>query len=306
MRSFLSIRDLTQEELKGLIERTLEFKSGRSERLLEGRTVALIFQKPSTRTRVSFEVAITQLGGHPTYLGWNDLQLGRGETIADTARVLSRYVDAVVMRLFKHADLLEFSRYSQVPVINALTDLEHPCQVVADLVTLREHFGRLEGLKVAWVGDGNNVCNSLALACALLGMDFSLAVPEGFEPKLLPQALELAKNSGSKLELLRDPSKAVKGADAIYTDVFVSMGQEAEAERRRTIFYPRYQVNEELLSQSKPETVVMHCQPWRIGEEISEGVAYSERCLAFQQAENRLHSSKAILEFCFSPAYRAF
>jgi ornithine carbamoyltransferase len=306
MRSFLSIRDLTQEELKGLIERTLEFKSGRSERLLEGRTVALIFQKPSTRTRVSFEVAITQLGGHPTYLGWNDLQLGRGETIADTARVLSRYVDAVVMRLFKHADLLEFSRYSQVPVINALTDLEHPCQVVADLVTLREHFGRLEGLKVAWVGDGNNVCNSLALACALLGMDFSLAVPEGFEPKLLPQALELAKNSGSKLELLRDPSKAVKGADAIYTDVFVSMGQEAEAERRRTIFYPRYQVNEELLSQSKPEAVVMHCQPWRIGEEISEGVAYSERCLAFQQAENRLHSSKAILEFCFSPAYRAF
>jgi ornithine carbamoyltransferase len=298
MRHFLSIRGLSPEELRGLVERTLDFKAGRGARLLEGRSVALIFQKPSTRTRVSFEVAVTQLGGHPTYLGWGDLQLGRGETIADTARVLSRYVDAVVMRLFRHSDLLEFAEHSGVPVINALTDLEHPCQIVADLATLREHFGRLEGLKVAWVGDGNNVCNSLALACPLLGINLSLAVPEGFEPKLLQEALEMARKRGSRVELLRDPEEAVKGADAVYTDVFVSMGQEAEAERRRKVFYPRYQVNERLLSRSKPEAVVMHCQPWKLGEEISEGVAYSERCVAFKQAENRLHSSKAILEFC--------
>jgi len=305
MKNFLSIRDLTPAELRRLIERTLDFKTGKGERLLEGKTVALIFQKPSTRTRVSFEVAITQLGGHPTYLGWNDLQLGRGETIADTARVLSKYVDAVVMRLFRHADLLEFAKHSSVPVINALTDLEHPCQTVADLATLREHFGRLEGLKVSWVGDGNNVCNSLILACALLGIDVSLAIPEGFEPKLLSDALELAKASGSKIELLREPSDAVRGADAVYTDVFVSMGQEAEMERRRKIFYPRYQVNEELLSKCRPETIVMHCQPWKVGEEISEGVAYSNRCVAFQQAENRLHSSKAVFEFCFSPVSQA-
>jgi ornithine carbamoyltransferase len=306
MRNFLSIQDLTPTELKGLVERTLDFKAGKGRPLLQGKTVALVFQKPSTRTRVSFEVAVTQLGGHPTYLGWNDLQLGRGETIADTARVLSKYVDAVVMRLFRHTDLLEFARHSNVPVINALTDLEHPCQILADLVTLREHFGRLKGLKVAWVGDGNNVCNSLILACALLGMEVSLAIPEGFEPKLLPKAQELARERGSKVQLLRDPTEAVKEADAIYTDVFVSMGQEAEAERRKKIFYPRYQVNEELLSRCKPETVVMHCQPWRIGEEISEGVAYSERCLAFKQAENRLHSSKAVFEFCFSPVSQAF
>ncbi len=300
MRHFLSIRGLSSEELRGLVERTLDFKAGKGARVLEGRNVALVFQKPSTRTRVSFEVAVTQLGGHPTYLGWGDLQLGRGETIADTARVLSRYVDAVVMRLFRHSDLLEFAEHSGVPVINALTDLEHPCQIVADLATLREHFGTLEGLKVAWVGDGNNVCNSLMLACSLLGIDLSLAIPEGFEPKLLQDALEMARGKGSRVGLLRDPEEAVKGADAIYTDVFVSMGQEAEAERRREIFYPRYQVNERLLSHSKPEAVVMHCQPWKLGEEISEGVAYSERCVAFQQAENRLHSSKAILEFCLS------
>ncbi|MEM2282750.1 MAG: ornithine carbamoyltransferase [Candidatus Hadarchaeales archaeon] len=302
MRNLLSILDLSREELLGLIDRTIEFKAGRSVRPLEGKSVALVFQKPSTRTRVSFEVAVTQLGGHPIYLGWGDLQLGRGETIADTARVLSRYVDVVVMRLFKHADLLEFSRHSTVPVINALTDVEHPCQIIADLVTLKERFGRLEGLKISWVGDGNNVCNSLALACSLLGLHLTLAIPEGFEPNLLGRALEVAKRSGSKVELLHEPEKAVRGADAIYTDVFVSMGQEAEAERRRAIFYPKYQVNRALLSLAKPEAVVMHCQPWRIGEEISEEVAYSERCVAFQQAENRLHSSKSILEFCLTPS----
>ncbi len=295
MRHLLSIADLSPQELSQLVDRTIDFKEGKvGEKALREKCIALIFQKPSTRTRVSFEVAINELGGHPISLGWSELQLGRGETIADTARVLSKYVHAVIMRLYKHTELLEFAKHSSVPVINALTDLEHPCQVIADLATLKQHFGKLEGLRLTWVGDGNNVCNSLCLACALLGLELVLSIPEGYDPPLLDKAREM----GGKVEVRREPSEAVLDCDVIYTDVFVSMGQETQAEQRMRVFYPKYQVNRQLLEKTKTNSVVLHCQPWRIGQEITADVAYSERCLAFQQAENRLHSAKSVLEFC--------
>ncbi|MDI6819639.1 MAG: ornithine carbamoyltransferase [Candidatus Hodarchaeaceae archaeon] len=299
-RHLLSPQDLSPEEIIALLDKADELKQklrrGEPHEVLHGKTLGMIFAKPSTRTRVSFEAAMTQLGGHAIYLGTGDLQLGRGETIADTARTLSRYVDAVMARLFKHEDVVELARNSSVPVINGLTELLHPCQTLADLQTIREKKGGLEGLKLAWVGDGNNVCNSLLLACTLVGMNISVACPKGYEPnaEIVEQAQKNAKRSGVKLEILNDPKKAVKGADVIYTDVFVSMGHEAERERRMKDF-KGYQVNAGLLKHAKEDVIFMHCLPAHRGEEVTAEVIDGPHSVVFDQAENRLHSQKAIL-----------
>lgn len=299
-RHLLSPQDLSPSELEALLDKAAELKQklkrGEPHEYLRGKTLGMIFAKPSTRTRVSFETAMTQLGGHAIYLGWNELQLGRGETVADTARTLSRYVDAVVARLFEHEQLLELASNSAVPVINGLTDLLHPCQTLADLLTIREHRGKLRGIKLAWVGDGNNVCNSLLLGCTLVGMDISAACPRGYEPnaKIIEQARRNAVLSGSELELTRDPRKAVSGADVVYTDVWVSMGQERERKRRLRAF-KRYQVNERLMKLAKGDAIFMHCLPAHRGEEVTDEVIDGPRSVVFDQAENRLHTEKAVL-----------
>jgi len=299
-RHLLSPQDLSPEEIIAVLDKADELKRklrrGEPHELLKGKTLGMIFAKPSTRTRVSFETAMTQLGGHAIYMGMGDLQLGRGETIADTARTLSRYVDAVMARLFKHEDIVELARNSSVPVVNGLTDLLHPCQTLADLQTIREKKGRLKGLKLAWVGDGNNVCNSLLLGCTLVGMNISAACPKGYEPsaEIVEQARKNAKRSGTKLEIINDPKKAVKGADVVYTDVFVSMGQEAERERRMRDF-KGYQVNGELLKRAKKDVTFMHCLPAHRGEEVTAEVIDGPHSVVFDQAENRLHAQKAVL-----------
>jgi len=299
-RHLLSPQDLSPEEIIAVLDKADELKRklrrDEPHELLKGKTLGMIFAKPSTRTRVSFETAMTQLGGHAIYMGMGDLQLGRGETIADTARTLSRYVDAVMARLFKHEDIVELARNSSVPVVNGLTDLLHPCQTLADLQTIREKKGRLKGLKLAWVGDGNNVCNSLLLGCTLVGMNISAACPKGYEPsaEIVEQARKNAKRSGTKLEIINDPKKAVKGADVVYTDVFVSMGQEAERERRMRDF-KGYQVNGELLKRAKKDVTFMHCLPAHRGEEVAAEVIDGPHSVVFDQAENRLHAQKAVL-----------
>lgn len=299
-RHLLSPQDLSLGELEALLDKAAEVKQklkrGEPHDYLRGKTLGMIFAKPSTRTRVSFEAAMTQLGGHAIYLGWDELQLGRGETVADTARTLSRYVDAVVARLFEHEQLLELASNSAVPVINGLTDLLHPCQTLADLLTIREHKGKLRGLKLAWAGDGNNVCNSLLLGCTLVGVDISVACPRGYEPdaKILEQARRNAVLSGSKLELIRDPREAVSGADVVYTDVWVSMGQERERKRRLRAF-KRYRVNGGLMKLAKGDAIFMHCLPAHRGEEVTDEVIDGPRSVVFDQAENRLHTEKAVL-----------
>jgi ornithine carbamoyltransferase len=263
---------------------------------LKSRTLAMIFEKPSTRTRISFEVGMHQLGGSAIYLNPQDLQLGRGETLEDTARVLSRYVNAILYRAFRHEDVTRLAAASEVPVINGLDDLEHPCQIVADLFTIREAKGRLQGLKLAYVGDGNNVCNSLLLGCSLTGMHMTAGCPEGYEPDpgILRRAKEVAAESGSMIEIVRDPREAVRGADIVYTDVWVSMGMEEEKEERERVFAP-YQVNQELLKAAGKEALVMHCLPAHRGHEITDDVIDGDRSIVWEQAENRLHVQKAIL-----------
>lgn len=288
------------EEINALIRRARslkrELKAGRTRNDLKGRTLAMIFSKPSTRTRVSFEVAMTQLGGHAIYLGWNDLQLGRGETIADTARTLSRYVDCVAARLFKHREIEELAEHSTVPVINALTDLHHPCQTLADLMTIEEHKGKLKDVKVAWVGDGNNVCNSILLGCTLVGSDISVACPKGYEPPshIVSTAMDNSKRSGSSVKITNEPLVAVRDADVVYTDVFVSMGMEAERERRMQDFRG-FQVTPELMNAAEEDAIFMHCLPARRGEEVSAEVIDGRWSVVWDQAENRLHAQKALL-----------
>ncbi|MEM2878029.1 MAG: ornithine carbamoyltransferase [Candidatus Hadarchaeales archaeon] len=300
MRHLLSIQDLKKREILEILKKAValkrELRAGKMRKDLMGKTVGMIFSKPSTRTRVSFEVATTQLGGHAIYMGWNDLQLGRGETIADTARTLSRYVDVIVARLFKHQDIEELARFSSVPVINALTDLHHPCQTLADLMTMQEHKGRLKGLKVAWVGDGNNVCNSLLLGCTAVGADFALACPKGYEPPsdVLSLAEKNVRESGSRVELLNVPVEAVTGADVVYTDVFVSMGMEAEKEKRMRDF-KGFQVTSELMKAAKGDAIFMHCLPAKRGEEVSADVIDGRWSVVWDQAENRMHAQKALL-----------
>jgi ornithine carbamoyltransferase len=257
----------------------------------------MIFQKASTRTRVSFEVGMFQLGGTALYLGANDIQLHRGETVADTARVLSRYVDAIMARVFAHQDILDLARHATVPVINGLSDLLHPCQVLADYYTLRERRGKLDGLKVAWVGDGNNVCHELVLGAVNLGMSIEVATPAGYEPNqlILKSAIRDAQRARSPVPVVTtDPMAAVAGADVIYTDVWASMGQEAESERRAQAF-ARFMVTPEMMAAAGPECVFMHCLPAHRGEEVAAEVIDGPQSVVFDEAENRLHVQKAVL-----------
>ncbi len=302
-RDFLTLQEFSREEVWKILKtaRRLKGSSKGVGKPLAGKNFAMIFQKPSTRTRVSFEVAVQQLGGHAIYLDWSQLQLGRGETVADTARVLDRYVNGIVARVFAQRDLVELAQYAKVPVINALSDLYHPCQAVCDLYTVWERKDSLEGLKLAYVGDGNNVCNSLLIGCSKMGMDISVACPEKYKPYggAVKWALENAKESGSKMEVTEDPCKAVKGAHIVYTDVFVSMGAEAERQKRLKTFLPKYQVNSELFKYAAEEALFMHCLPAHRGEEVTAEVMDGPRSIVWDQAENRLHTAKALLSLIF-------
>lgn len=292
-KDFLSLFDLSPDELEELFKLTDVLKTDPSRRPMAGKTAALIFQKPSLRTRVSFEVGIYQLGGYPVFLSNESIGIGQREPAADIARLLSRYNDLIVARLFEHSLLLELARYSTIPVINALTDLSHPCQVLADLYTIRQRGMLKKGIKIAFIGDGNNVVNSWLEASSLVPMHFILAAPNGYEPSR--EILEQARKSGvSEIDIVSDPSAAAKNADVLYTDVWTSMGQEAESERRRKDF-AGYQVNERLLALAKPDCVVMHCLPAHRGEEVSIGILDGRHSIIFEQAENRLHVQKAII-----------
>ena len=295
-RDFLTVTDLTVAELRSLLRQAMAFKRQRHSgpRPLVNRTLALVFQKPSMRTRVAFEVAVLQLGGSVIYLGQEDIQLGRREPVKDVARVLSRYVDGIVIRTFAHHHAEEFARYSRVPVINGLSDLVHPCQALADVLTIQEHFGRLQGMTVAYVGDGNNVLHSLVQGLSPLGANLRVATPRRYPPNGSLWG-EAVRNGAGDVEIFfDDPPSAVKGADVIYTDVWTSMGREREQGIRRKAFR-QFQVNEKLLALAKPNCVVMHCLPAHRGEEITEEVLEGARSLVLQQAENRLYAHKALL-----------
>lgn len=299
-RDFIELTDYTTEEIHYLIDLAIELKrkqkNGEEYQPLKGKTVGLIFEKSSTRTRVSFEVGTYQLGGHALFLSKNDIQLGRGETIADTAGVMSRYLDGIMIRTFGHDKVVDLARYATVPVINGLSDLAHPCQVLADYQTLYEYKGRLQGLKLAYIGDGNNMAHSLMIGGAKLGVHVSVASPEGYEPdpQIVADAQEIAKATGAVIEVVRDPKAAVQDADAIYTDVWASMGFEDEQKAREAAFRD-YQVDEPLARHAKPDYVFMHCLPAHRGEEVSEGVIDGEHSIIFDQAENRLHAQKALM-----------
>jgi ornithine carbamoyltransferase len=294
-RHFLTGDELTSAELTSLLDRAIELKRDRlASHALDGRSVALIFDKPSTRTRISFEVGVSELGGHPVVLREGEMQMSRGESIRDTALVLSRYVHAIAVRTGPHETVEALAEYSGVPVINMLTSEHHPCQALADLMTLRERFGDLTGLRLAYVGDGNNVAHSLMVLGAKAGMEVVVATPA----ELAPSDAVLRSVDGA-VSLTDDPAAASDGADAIYTDVWVSMGDEAEASRRRELLAP-YRLDERLLEHASERAVALHCLPAHPGEEISEGVLYGERSAIWDQAENRLHAQKALLEFLVS------
>jgi ornithine carbamoyltransferase len=300
-RDFLKLTDLTRDEIIGLLRRAIDLKTGKDASLspLIGKNIGLFFEKPSTRTRVSFEAGIYQLGGNSICMTPAELQLGRGETIADTAKTLSRYLHAIMMRTFSHETLEAFALNSSIPVINGLSDLRHPCQALADVMTLLEKKGTVEGLKVAYVGDGNNVCNSLIEAAAVLGFNLAVACPEGFEPhtEILEKSRAAAR---SEIVILRDPREAAGMADAVYTDVWVSMGQEREADEKKRRF-SEYQINSRLLSCARRDVIVLHCLPAHRGEEITDEVMDGPHSVVFDQAENRLHTQKALLELLLSP-----
>ena len=299
-KSLISINDLSHEEIWQIFELSGSLKqkqlTGEPHKLLEGKTLGMIFSKPSTRTRVSFEVGIYQLGGIGMYFGPNDLQLKRSESIEDTARVLSRYLNGIMIRTFNHDDVVALARYGSIPVINGLTDLLHPCQVLTDLFTVLEKKKTLRGLKLAFVGDGNNMAHSLLNGCSKVGMDISIASPSGYKPRkeIVDGALRNANYMGSKIEILEDPLQAVKDADVIYTDVWASMGQEAEADKRKKIFH-KFQVNTELIKNAKDDYLFMHCLPAHRGDEVVDEVADSVNSVIFDEAENRLHVQKAIM-----------
>ncbi|MGA8302434.1 MAG: ornithine carbamoyltransferase [Thermoplasmata archaeon] len=301
-KDLLSILDIA-DDLGPVLARAARWKEerrrGTLRPLLRGKNLGLIFEKPSTRTRTSFEVAINDLGGHAIYLSSKDLQLGRGETIADTARVLSRYCDAIAFRAFRHADVTELARWASIPVINALDDLEHPCQILADLLTMRERWnGRFVGHRLAWVGDGNNVLHSLLLGAAAVGLDLASATPENYRPDeaIVRSARVLARRSGANLSFTTDPREAARGADALYTDVWVSMGDESEQAAREQAFQG-FQVNTKLVSLAKRDAFVLHDLPAHRGQEITDEVMDGPRSAVWDQAENRLHAQKAILEY---------
>jgi ornithine carbamoyltransferase len=299
-RDFLRVNDWAADELVSVLDLADRLKARQRERVehrhLEGRTLGMIFQKPSTRTRVSFEVGMAQLGGTALYLAAGDLQLGRGETIKDTARVLSRYLDAIMIRTFAQADVDELAEHSDVPVINGLTDEFHPCQALADVLTIRERFAELGGVRVVYLGDGNNVCHSLMVASAKLGMDFVAATPAGYEPsgEVVGWARAAAEGSGGSVALVHDPQAAADGADVLYTDVWTSMGQDAEREQRVRDL-AAYRIDEALVARASGRAIVLHCLPAHYGEEITEDVLYGPRSAVWEQAENRLHAQKALM-----------
>ena len=300
MKHLITLNDVTPEEIEQLFtlaaKLKADLKNGIEHPLLKGKTLGMIFSKSSTRTRVSFEVGMYQLGGFPIFLSSGDIQLGRGETIRDTAQVLSRYIDGIMIRTFKHSDVEGLAEYGTIPVINGLTDLMHPCQILADLFTVYERKGKLQGLKLAYVGDGNNVANSLLHGCAKTGMDIAVATPEGYgcDKNIIEEAKAAAAKSGSRIVLTEDPEEAVKDADAVYTDTWVSMGQEAEKQARIKIFTP-YQVNDRLFSMAREDAVFLHCLPAYRGLEVDGSVIDGPNSIVFEEAENRLHMQKAIM-----------
>ena len=296
-KDLLKLMDLTKADIVKILDTADQMKynqkHGLTHHYLEGKTLAMIFEKNSTRTRVSFETGMFQLGGHALFLSGKESQIGRGEPIEDTARVLSRYCDGIMIRTFGQAEVETLAKYSSIPVINGLTDFAHPCQVLADLMTIREHKSRLEGLKLCYIGDGNNMANSLIVGGLKVGMEVSVACPEGYDPD--PQVLEFAKNCGGKFTLCRDPKEAAAGADALFTDVWASMGQEGEAQKRRAVFEGIYQINDELMAVANPGCMVQHCLPAHRGEEITAEVFEAHAGEIFDEAENRLHAQKAVM-----------
>ena len=295
-KDFISILDITEDELGYILSDAIHLKelraAGIPHDVLRGKSLAMIFEKSSTRTHISFEVGMNELGGHALFLSTRDLQIGRGEEIRDTARVASRYVSAVMIRAYQHSTIEEFARHATIPVINGLSDREHPCQILADIMTISEHFKHLRGLRVAWIGDGNNVCNSLVLSSALTGMEVAVASPKGYAPD--KKILSHAKEIGGKLHVTRSPEDAVRDADVIVTDTWVSMGDEDERDERLRAFRG-YTVDEHLLKLASPDARVLHCLPAHRGEEISDEVIDGEQSLVWDEAENRLHAQKALL-----------
>ncbi len=300
-RDILSISDLSKTELDLIFDTAAEMKNKPRElwhtpEVLAGKTLAMVFEKPSLRTRVTFETGMTQLGGHAIFLAPSDIQLGKRETVADAARNLERWVDAIMARVFCHSTVSDLAKYANIPVINGLSDLEHPCQALADFLTIKEKKGRLEGINLSFIGDGNNVCNSLLLLAAKTGANMKVGCPSGYEPnpQILSLSKEIAAETGSSIAILENPREAISGADVVYTDVWASMGQESEAEERKKIF-AAYQVNQELLQLASPDAIVLHCLPAHRGEEITDEVLDGPQSAVLDQAENRLHAQKAVL-----------
>jgi ornithine carbamoyltransferase len=304
-KDLLSVADLSAAEIEKIIAQALKMKRGTTSQLMSGKIVALVFEKPSLRTRVSFEVAVHQLGGYCFYLSPDEVGLGKREPVSDVAQVLSRYVHGIIARTFSHEALQALAKYSTVPVINALSDLEHPCQALADILTIFEKKGKLKGLNLAFIGDGNNVAHSLLLAASLTGINFCIASPPGYAVKdeILQAAKEFAAHSGSRIILTKEPEQVVKDADVVYTDVWTSMGQEAETEKRRKAF-AGYQVDARLLSLARKDVMFMHPLPAHHGEEVAVGLLDSPSSVVFDQAENRLHLQKALLAEMFGKAGR--
>jgi ornithine carbamoyltransferase len=300
-RHILSLKDLEREEILSLLELSKDLKrdwtDGKSTDLLKGKTLAMIFQKPSTRTRISFETGMLQLGGNAIYLNSNDLQLSRGESIEDTARTLSLYVDCIVARVYAHSDIEKLASFSSVPVINGLSNAFHPCQILADLLTIQEQKRSFKGLKIAWVGDGNNVCNDLVVGCSKIGLNISIACPSGFEPSdgVLEVARKQAEKQSVEIVITEDPMEAVRNADVLATDTFISIGKDDERQEREKIFLPKYQVNSDLLNLAKSDCIFMHCLPASRGKEVTSEVIDGKASVVWNQAENRLHVQKALM-----------
>lgn len=300
-----SIADLSEEEILNLISYAIELKKNRhhgnnnvEKQFLAGKTLALMFEKPSTRTRLSFETAMFQLGGNTIYLNSNDLQLSRGESIKDTAKTISLYVDCLVARVYSHETIVELAQNCKIPVINGLSDLYHPCQILADLMTILEYKKSFRGLTLSWIGDGNNVCNDLLIGCAKMGLNIKAAIPEGYDPPLeiLKIVTQESKLKATDFTILRDPIEAVKNTDIVVTDTFVSIGKEKEDGKRRSTFIPKYQVNDKLMSYSKDDAIFMHCLPAKRGQEVTSDVIDGSKSVVWDEAENRLHVQKSLLQ----------
>lgn len=300
-----SIADLSEEEILNLISYAIELKKNLNhgnnnveKQSLAGKSLALMFEKPSTRTRLSFETAMFQLGGNTIYLNSNDLQLSRGESIQDTAKTISLYVDCLVARVYSHKTIVELAQNCKIPVINGLSDLYHPCQILADLMTILEYKKSFRGLTLSWIGDGNNVCNDLLIGCAKMGLNIKAAIPEGYDPPLeiLKIVTQESKLKATDFTILRDPIEAVKNADIVVTDTFVSIGKEKEDEKRRSTFIPKYQVNDKLMSYSKDDAIFMHCLPAKRGQEVTSEVIDGSKSVVWDEAENRLHVQKSLLQ----------